>query len=161
MPEDMKQMKLYLDASKLGAETLRLQMHTTFKKEIEEAKKKSAEAKSMKEYYMSVFDDSFNATEDVKTQSNSNEFKKKREELLKGNKELDVFFKYFNNSEMKKQIEDMKELKSSPEYKKLKKKFDEDLEKIKKKKGINTDIRAIKYSDTDPVMMMLKQRDSI
>lgn len=40
--------------------------------------------------------------------------------------------------EVREQIQKVREFHNSPEYKKLKKKFDEDLEKIKKKKGIKS-----------------------
>jgi bla regulator protein BlaR1 len=42
---------------------------------------------------------------------------------------------------LEKQIEALKDLKGSEEYKQLKEKFDKDLEKLKEKKGIKTDVK--------------------
>jgi bla regulator protein BlaR1 len=55
-----------------------------------------------------------------------------------GTKELRL---KYSGQEFKKQIEALKDLKGSDEYKQLKKKFDKDLEKLKEKKGIKTDLK--------------------
>jgi len=53
-------------------------------------------------------------------------------------KELRIFK---NDDAWKKRAEEIKELRNSAEYQKLKQKFDKDLEKIKKKKGISADLK--------------------
>ena len=52
-------------------------------------------------------------------------------------KELRIFK---NDDAWKKKAEEIRELRNSAEYQKLKQKFDKDLEKIKKKKGISADL---------------------
>ena len=47
--------------------------------------------------------------------------------------------KKFNSPEWKQKIEEIKKLQESPEYKELRKKYDNDLQELKKKKGIKTD----------------------
>ncbi|MEJ5994253.1 M56 family metallopeptidase [Pedobacter sp. Du54] len=47
--------------------------------------------------------------------------------------------KKFNSPEWKQKMEEIRKLQDSPEYKELKKKFDKDLEELKKQKGIKED----------------------
>ncbi|ETZ20459.1 M56 family metallopeptidase [Pedobacter sp. V48] len=68
---------------------------------------------------------------------NSPEWKKQQAEMKKN---MDLMREKINSPEFKKRIEEMKELQNSPEYKELKRKFDNGIDSIKKKKGIKTDI---------------------
>jgi len=67
---------------------------------------------------------------------NSPEWKKNIEDIQKN---ADEMSKKFNSPEWKKKIEDMKKLQESPEYKELRKKYENDLNELKKKKGIDPD----------------------
>jgi len=53
--------------------------------------------------------------------------------------------KKYNSPEWKQKVEDLKKLQDSPEYKELKKKFDKDLEDLKKQKGIKEDKAVSKF----------------
>jgi len=53
--------------------------------------------------------------------------------------------KQFDSPEWKQKVEDLKKLQNSPEYKELKKKFDKDLEELKKQKGIQDDKVNLKF----------------
>jgi bla regulator protein BlaR1 len=69
---------------------------------------------------------------------NAEEFKALQQKQLQESRELRL--KYSGDG-IKKDIEALRELKSSEEYKLLKEKFDKDLEKLKEKKGIKTDLK--------------------
>lgn len=64
---------------------------------------------------------------------NSPEWKEKMAKIEKNSLELE---KKFNSPAWKKQIEEMKQLQESSEYKELRKKYENDLQELKKKKGI-------------------------
>lgn len=76
--------------------------------------------------------------EEFKKTFNSKEFKALQQKQLQESRELRL--KYSGDG-IKKDIEALRELKSSEEYKLLKEKFDKDLEKLKEKKGIKTDLK--------------------
>jgi bla regulator protein BlaR1 len=67
---------------------------------------------------------------------NSKEWKNNMEKIQKNALEIQ---KKYNSPEWKQKIEELKKLQESPEYKELRKKFDKDLEELKKQKGIKTD----------------------
>ncbi|MHA4896580.1 M56 family metallopeptidase [Pedobacter sp. PWIIR3] len=69
--------------------------------------------------------------------ANSAEFKAQVQEFHKNG---EAFRLMFTSPENKKQLEELKELQKTPEYKKLKEKFDKDLKKLKEKKGIKSDL---------------------
>lgn len=68
---------------------------------------------------------------------NAEVFKAQQIELRKNGEAVRVMFA---SPETKKQVEELKQLQKSPEYKKLKEKFDKDLKKLKEKKGIKSDL---------------------
>ncbi|MES2653810.1 MAG: M56 family metallopeptidase [Bacteroidota bacterium] len=53
--------------------------------------------------------------------------------------------KKFDSPEWKQKVEELKKLQDSPEYKELKKKFDKDLEELKKQKGIKEDKASLQF----------------
>jgi len=67
---------------------------------------------------------------------NSKEWKEQMEKIQKNSLELE---KKFNSSEWKAKIEEMRKLQKTPEYQELKKKFDKDVEDLKKQKGLKQD----------------------
>ncbi|RYE11999.1 MAG: hypothetical protein EOP45_23675 [Sphingobacteriaceae bacterium] len=54
-------------------------------------------------------------------------------------------------------MEELKELHNSSEYKELKEKFEKDLEKLKEKKGIKSDVKTLKFSVGDELNVLLHQ----
>ncbi len=71
----------------------------------------------------------------------SKEWKENMEKIQKN--ALDIQKKY-NSPEWKQKIKELEKLQQSPEYKELKKKFDKDLEDLKKQKGIKEDKTSLK-----------------
>ncbi|MFA6277344.1 MAG: M56 family metallopeptidase [Pedobacter sp.] len=67
---------------------------------------------------------------------NSPEWKSKMADIQKNAEEMN---KKFNSKEWKDKIEEMKKLQDSPEYQELRKKYEKDIEELKKAKGIKTD----------------------
>jgi bla regulator protein BlaR1 len=104
-----------------------------YKKEVNDAMAymKSPEWKKQQSESMKII-------AEMKRTTSSKEFRSAQEELLKNSEELRL---KYSGPELKKQIEALKDLKGSEEYKQLKEKFDKDLEKLKEKKGIKTDVK--------------------
>jgi bla regulator protein BlaR1 len=69
--------------------------------------------------------------------------------------------KQFESPEWKQKVEDLKKLQNSPEYKELKKKFDKDLEELKKQKGIKDDKANLKIDANVDVNYALSVLSSI
>lgn len=71
---------------------------------------------------------------------NSPEWKKQMENITKNAKNISI---HVNSPEFKKKVEEARKLQNSDEYKALKKKFDAEVQELKKKKGINTDLTPV------------------
>lgn len=80
----------------------------------------------------------------------SAEWKKSMEDI--GKMGIDISEK-FNSPEWKKKVKEMNELKNSPEYKKLREKYEKDLEELKKKKGMTTDKAFLIYDGSNPMQI--------
>ncbi|RZK81687.1 MAG: M56 family metallopeptidase [Pedobacter sp.] len=65
---------------------------------------------------------------------------------FQGLKELDSLRTHLNSETVKEELENLKKLKSTPEYKKLKEKFDKDMKELSEKKGLQTP--GVSYSRT-------------
>ena len=87
----------------------------------------------------------------AKIQQNAAEIQKKfdskewKDNMLKIQKNALEIEKKYNSPEWKQKIEEIKKLQESPEYQELKKKFDKDIEELKKQKGIKTDKAFFKF----------------
>lgn len=77
---------------------------------------------------------------------NSPEWKEKMAKIEKNSLELE---KKFNSPAWKKKIEEMKQLQESSEYKELRKKYNEDLQELKKKKGMKADNSTLIFDGSD------------
>lgn len=79
---------------------------------------------------------------------NSTEWKDKMMKIELDGKALE---KKFNSPEWKEKVEQYKKLQESPEYKELRKKYESDLEELKKKKGIKTDKTFLLYDTNNTI----------
>lgn len=91
----------------------------------------------------------FNAKE-LSEKFNSPEWKEKMVDIQKRSKEMS---EKFNSPEWKKKMKDAEELQNSPEYKKLREKYEKDIEELKKKKGITTDKAFLIYDSSMPIQV--------
>jgi beta-lactamase regulating signal transducer with metallopeptidase domain len=81
---------------------------------------------------------------------NSPEWKKQQSDIKKQAEEMR---KKFDSPEFRKQIEEMKKLQDSPEYKELKEKFEKDIQKLKSEKGIKSDIKSFNITPSDHIIV--------
>jgi bla regulator protein BlaR1 len=93
---------------------------------------KKFDSKEFKEHMLKV-------QENALTMAKKFDSKEFKEHILKVQENALTIAKKFDSPEWKQKIEDLKKLQDSPEYKELKKKFDKDLEDLKKQKGIKED----------------------
>ncbi|SFH16387.1 Signal transducer regulating beta-lactamase production, contains metallopeptidase domain [Pedobacter insulae] len=98
-----------------------------------EEMRKKFESKEWKDHIAKM---QFNA-EEMKKKFESKEWKDQMAKIQFNAEELK---KKFDSPEWKQKIEELKKLQETPEYKELKKKFDNDLNELKKQKGIKNDI---------------------
>ena len=108
-----------------------------FKKELKESTEATRQYLNSTEFIKQQLE-SMKSIEQMKKSMSSKEFKSAQENLQKRNKELRL---KYSGPELQKQIEALKDLKGTDEYKQLKEKFDKDIEKLKEKKGIKTDLK--------------------
>ncbi|MEE1945408.1 M56 family metallopeptidase [Pedobacter sp. KR3-3] len=89
----------------------------------------------------------FNSKE-LEKKFNSKEWKDKMAKIEFNSKELE---KKFNSPEWKEKMEQYRKLQESPEYKELRKKYESDLEELKKKKGIKTDKTFLMFDTNNTI----------
>ncbi len=75
-------------------------------------------------------------SQELEKKFNSPAWKEKMAKIEFNSKELE---KKFNSKEWKEKVEEMRRLQDSPEYQELRKKYENDVEELKKKKGIKSD----------------------